>query len=298
MTGLALADLLRRGRRVVALLDSAQESLGGLLRRWRPTPWQGSRPYAAQDDELCEQVSSQHHELDVWLRQIDGLLSEAREHLSDPAREDLANRVGQLRELLRLCRVNDTGQFLSLIHRHPDLAQMIKGLTRKRNLLLDRERAGPAWEKQRRLAGESATRHAYPNTPEWRRMYERGLQEGNALAPLVHAIEPILVAAESELSMLEEECKTKVFEDVEEHCRASHPTLADLITAGTHSVTDVDAVRTRENDALVAMQAPWRAARGRLPFVDRTPSHSDDGDMALAAIWAEREGGGDYLSER
>lgn len=293
-----LHELLPRAHVGALQLASARNSLEALTRQWRPSPWQRVRSHAENDDRLRERISALVVALKRELLDFDQLLSEARHSQPDSSVRVLASRLEVLRELLRLCRKNDCTGFLDLTAGHPKLSQLIPGLSKKRALVSDTHRSGPAWQTWILQARENATAWAFPNTPEWRRAHDQIVAQGGSLGTLIPRIEPLVARDEAALAAVTASHEERCHRDVALANPAAVQALAERLRVAAHLVAEVEAVRTREEVLIQAWTAPGLAAARLLPATTRTPPELDDEDRALAELWAGSAGGDPYRSEQ
>jgi len=294
---LPLDDLLLGGRDMAARLEGASRRLTSLVDEWKQTPWQLTRPHASEDDDLLRRISTTLLALRVDLRDLDQHLAEARKASPDARALNLGRRLEVWQKLLLCCRANDIREFLMLTAAYDWLMKGSPSLAAKRALVSGGPDS-PAWREYLGKAESLANRHAYAQTPEWKRVYATQLELGRSLKPLVQHLEVRVKKCSDTFEAAAAAHEEAICRGVAEAQRETVGRLeGSILAAGLH-LADAEGVEWRESEAFQALNAPGRAVSESLPFTFRVPPLLTEQDHELAMTWALAAGGTSYHEEQ
>ena len=294
---LPLDGLLLGGRDMAARLESATRRLRSVIDEWRQTPWQLIRPHASHDDGLLRRASAALLALRNDLRDLDQHLAEARKASPDARVLHLGHRLELWRRLLLCCRANDIPAFLTLTAAHDWLTEGSPAVAAKRALVSGGSDS-PAWREHLRKAEALANGHAYPQTPEWKRVHANQLELGRSLKPLVRHLEARFKNCSETYDAARAAHEETIHQGVVVAQRETVGRLEESIHAAGLRLSELEGVDRRESEALQALNAPGRAVSESLPFTSRVPPLLTDQDINLAMIWAGAAGGTSYHEEQ
>lgn len=293
----SLDDLLRSGRDEAARLEVASRRLRALASGWRPTPWQRTRPHATHDDDLLQRAATTQSALRSDLRDLDKHLAAAREASPDAGVLNCGHRLEVWRKLLSLCQASDVQGFLAMTGAHDWLMKESPAVAAKR-ALVSGGADSPAWKELLREAEALANRHAYSQTPEWKRVYANQLEQGRSLQPLVRLLEARVKKGSDAFEAARAAHDETIHRSVAVAQRESVGRLEESIHAAGHLITELESVDRRESEALQALHAPVRALLESLPFTFRVPLLLTEQDHDLAMIWARGAGESSFHDSR